>query len=467
MKRIFNNKKGIAPLMLIIIILILGGLIAGGFLKLGSLTGSGSYIERPVFKYIKCEAVGSLKYSSWASPDGWLIKPSVTNQYNVKIKATSVASLSNNYIEYSVCNSRVLETSNCRVYKQRFANVVTGKLYEINNLRTEEVVYVQYYKIFFLKTYTQSNSWLTYQLSYIPYGLREYDVLSGSGAQITSNDCEIPSLYSTGKAEIKSDDISKTNVISPKSNERVLQPEEVRWYVTGYLTSASPSFMLKYQGYDAWCRSTGTTAEIYKINTITTSQGTYKIASPDWSDYLGSVTCCPKSTRGDEVCSDSFAWVKIAGSECGAFKSCGSPNFVPYSTEKIIRYSCVNGYCKSEVKAVECSSDYDCKDTNQVCDLNKWACVNANVDLTGQEIKTIADNSVDCKEDGGRWITEKTIQKSFWNYLGFGEPKVIVNEYCAYPKPWWMWALIIAGILLFIIIVMPKLMPFFRRFLPK
>ncbi len=62
------NKKAFAPLMglLILSIIVVAVLVSTGSLKLNlaTVTGSGGYIERPVFSYVKCEAISELKYST-------------------------------------------------------------------------------------------------------------------------------------------------------------------------------------------------------------------------------------------------------------------------------------------------------------------------------------------------------------------------------------------------------------------
>jgi hypothetical protein len=471
---LIKSKKAVAPLIIILGLLVVGAVIyayQSGQLNLsvGSLTGSGSYIERPVFKYVKCEAIGSLKYSdptAIANAGQWLLpKPSVSSSYNVKFDAKYDSFFGQSRFVYSVCNSQVNQQSNCRIFNKAstpFSNQKADNLFNEDGIKNNEVVFAT-----LQHRLTTLNSWSgvsgsAYQIGFVPYGLREYDILSGSPSDspINGNDCSMPSVYTSGRAEIISDDLTKTSVVSPKSNENTFQPEEVRWYVSGYVTSAAPSFVLTYAGKDAWCRTVGTSGEVYAINTVTTDQGTYKVASPDWSDHLGTLTCCPGSTLGNTVCNSAgSAYIQIAGSECSkensAFKSCGSPNPVPYSAKKTIQYSCVNGYCKSTITDRECASDYDCQDSNEVC--NNWKCVAANVDLKGQIIKTIADNSADCSAAGGVWTSSSTTTKEgiFCVYgLGLCTDKVVVNDYCKYPTPWttyliWAIVLIIIGLILF------------------
>jgi hypothetical protein len=446
-----KNKKGAIP-QVALVISIIAGLLAVNF-NVASIVGSGDYIERPVFKYVKCEAIGGFKWSSptiLASNGQWLPRPSSTTNYQITASGDATTLMQNRF-EYYICNNATitLQQSNCRVFSQK----VSGTSVDINGIKGDEYVWMQYQKA----GITTGFSWreedgAKYQIGFIPFGLREYDVLSGSAAPINPNNCEVSVSADSWKDRLLYTDADKVNAkISANVNERILQPNEVRWYVSGYVTSAAPSFALNYNGKEAWCRTTGTTAEIYQINTVKLGSGTYKVASPDWSDKLGNEICCPNDVRGDEVCNDNFDWEKVGGSECGAFKSCGSPNWIPYSENTLIKYSCVNGYCQSETKQVECANDYDCRDSNQLCDLNSWTCVNPDVNIDGQVIETIPDNLAECQAAGGEWVTETTEQKSFLNFLGIGEPKIIVTEYCDMDKPNYIQWILVFGIIFLVL----------------
>jgi hypothetical protein len=451
-----KNKRGMLGLVLILVGII--GLMAFvygvslGWNLTAALTGSGGYIERPVFKYVKCEAMSGLKYSepSILSKSGeWIYPPSVSSSYS--IKGTTPNKYPDNTISrrvvYSVCNSQINSVSNCQIYEQIIS--ADNFYYEINGIAGNQRVFIKYQTRGLFSWGDKDGA--TYQIGVVPYGLREYDVLSGSSNPITPNDCTISSTHDSWVDRFISSDSSKVNSqISKNVNQRTLQPEEVRWYVSGYVTSAAPSFTLKYKNQDAWCRTTGTSAEIYKINTIQVGSGNYKVASPDWSDYLGSERCCPGQTRGDEVCQPDFTYKQITGNQCGVFKSCGSPNWIPYSEGQIIKYYCDNGYCKQDIKAVECASDYDCKDSNQICDLNQFKCVEANVNLKGQKIETTPDNLQDCQAKGGTWKTKTTTKGNpILSSLTFGilgGKEIVVIEYCDLSRPnylLWMFILVI------------------------
>lgn len=454
------NKKGIAPILLLGIIASLITILASlGLINTASILGTGGWIERPVFFYDKCEAVGGLSYSTptaLATSGQWLPKPTATSEYNVRI-STSEGSLffPQRRVEYYICNSMVLSDSNCRIGKPdggggEVATISTSGSVQINGIRLNEYVWAQYQKPALFGWGAGSGA--SYQIGYIPYGLRQYNVLGGSANPVNPNSCTYSSkptdtILSTNSQEINS---YKPSI---NTNENTLKPNEVRWYVAGYVTSASPSFTLTYGGKEAWCRPTGSNAEIYKIAEIQTPQGTYKVASVDWNDKIGTETCCPGQKEGSSTCNSNFKWETTAGTQCSLFNSCGSANWVPYSEGQIIKYSCVEGSCKPEIKEVECASNFDCTDTNQICDLNTFKCVEGDVNLKGQKIETVPDNLADCQAKGGTWISQTSEKSSLWNFIGIGSPEVIVKEYCELEKPIdWFKVLLIGGIIFILII---------------
>lgn len=471
MKSLMKNKKAIAPLILGVLIVGMVIAISYGAINLGTITGASSgYIERPVFYYIKCEAVGGIKYTpkyDISSAGAWVNKPSIGSSYSVAISINKVPLVGNaERIKYSVCNSKVVDKSNCRLFERTEITTAKygGKLFTIANVAPDENVFVRYEGQYIPFGGWRGLSDAQYEIGFVPYGLRAYNVLAGSSKQLNPNDCTLNSpdykasyqYYGTNSQKLSSD-LGDSSAQSYKTSP-TFAAEEVRWYVAGYVTSKAESFVLQYKGQSAWCRQTGTSAEIYKINSLTTKGGIYYIASADYSDLLGTVACCPGQINGDSVCSSDFKYISVKGSECGAFKSCGSAEWSP-STKAgtLIRYYCDSGVCKQKTKTVECTRDEDCLDRNKVCDLNSYTCENANVNLDGEnKIEAIPDNSADCEKKGGRWITKNTEEKTLWNYIGLGSPKVVTTEYCDLGGAGIPWAtifviiLLIAGVMIFI-----------------
>ena len=88
-----------------------------------------------------------------------------------------------------------------------------------------------------------------------------------------------------------------------------------------------------------------------------------------------------------------------------------------------------------------------------MCDLNSYTCKNANVNLDGQVIKTVADNLADCQKSGGTWKKAQTEDKSLLNYIGIGHPRIIVTEFCEMPKGWFDYLKSAGGILIVLAVV--------------
>jgi hypothetical protein len=446
------NRKGVVPII-VLAFLAIAGAIFFGVVNLGTITGTGDYLERPIFKYVKCEAVGSQKETAsipLSNPNGeWLSKPTVSEKYTISADIGPKDFLFGRTVQVSICNSRVLSTTNCQK-GDAFFDQNNNRLV-ITDISPDKFVWL---KVGPDSVYKKSS----YRVKFIPFGLREYDVLSGSAKQLNPNDCTL------NTQDIKSSDqyVSSTSqkiksTTSGASGQKIststtFDANEVRWYVSGYVTSAGPSFRLKYNNYDAWCRSTGQSAEIYRINSLSTAGKVYYVASADYSDLLGTETCCPGQKVGDATCGSDFKWKTTANAECSTFNPCGGAEWAP-STEsgQLIRYKCVTGKCQAVTKNVECTRASDCNDNNKVCDLNTYTCVNANVNLDGSSpINIIPDNSMDCEKKGGKWITKTTQDKSWLNYIGIGSPKPVVTEYCDFGNgvPWTtiLTTLIIIGI---------------------
>lgn len=448
------NKRGFAFPMPVIILLVISivGFAAAGVIRAGDITGSGEYIERPVFKYVKCEAVGGYKYGAVQSlsQDGsWITPPSVSSSYDVILKSPdpAFAFTFGQQFNYYICNQKSLSTpSACRVYNNNAA-VKFGDSYTISNVKGNEYVWVQF-QTYTVPALVKGFSGATVQLGFVPYGLRQYDPFSGVST-INPNDCSVSFDDDTWQDRFIKTDSSKVALAAskvPNTLERTLDPEEARVFVTGYVTTAAPSFQLTYSGQSAWCKPEGSQAGVYKINSVTAGSGTYKVASVDWSDRLGTVTCCPGDKLPGKACSNDFKWISTETAECSAFRPCDGAQWSPYSSKTISRYSCVQSKCVLETKPVACANDGDCTSINGgLCDRNTWTCVNPNVNLVGQPIQTVPANGADCEAKGGVWKTENTKEGGF---LGIGARDVVTN-YCdldANKFPWFKLALLTLGL---------------------
>ena len=129
-----------------------------GLINPASILGSGDYIERPVFYYDKCEAIGAYDKSvdyALATAGQWVNRPSVTNAYDVIVStpvtlgmlSTGLLPITGHRVEYYVCNSKVFSESNCDIYSKF---ITTGNPVTISNVRPNEYVWVQYQNCHYL-----------------------------------------------------------------------------------------------------------------------------------------------------------------------------------------------------------------------------------------------------------------------------------------------------------------------------
>lgn len=445
------NKKGqlgfLAGKQVLMAISLIAGLLTilhlTGTWSLATITGSDQYVERPIFKYVRCDQIDEFSWSrdyNIGESGSWLIPPETSSYYNARISYPSASFGTQNRLIYSICGSRVHSSDNCQPYKQTMSIGTSAGTYEISSTSGSKYVWVQFAKFSLFGTNGRAGS--TYKIGHQPYVLREFNVLGGSSALLNGGSCKLNVDLS---GQIKSEDIQTISAPAGTvySTQNQFKPNEIRWYLAGYVTSASEGVDL---GDGTWCRDVGSSGKIYNINTVVTDRGTYKIADPDINSFIRNVECCPNDISGSKRCTDDFRWEETENTECSVFNSCGAVDWQPHGANEVIRFSCVRGKCQSQTRAVECSSKYDCMDTLEICNPATWTCVDADVNLDGSEITTIPDNIKDCEERGGKWITKTEEDKSFLNFLGIGDPKIVVIEYCDMSRPNYLLWVALAGV---------------------
>ena len=455
-----NNKK----ITFVVILLFIGAFLIFTP-KLFQMSSYPEYIERPVFKYVKCEMCNQLITSTAytaAVGGSWNTKPTVTDEYTVRVFIPD--SDATRRLNYKVCDTA--DKTKCSLSTTKTLTMTNDAYFDIPNIRYTESVFLDYEEYALLKLKYVDKS-ITYKLFFQQYCLREYNVLGGSAIPINSNDCKVNyvsnDLISTDIQKLLTEVDSKGSDLNQQTSELLFDPNEVRWYLAGYVSSAAPSFKLTYNGVDAWCRQVGNDALIYKINKVSSVSGTYKVASFDWSDLLDTKVngCCLGNVLGDSVCQADFKYAKISDSSCSVFGDCGVPNYVPSGPKSVTKYSCINGKCVQEWKQVECASDYDCRLTNQVCDLSTYTCVKPNTNIEGDTYDDTGDGSSDkiCE-----WYESlKQSQSVDSGILGWrkwiGAEKIVTTTECV-TKPMYIIALlavVFGGIIIILSLTMkPK-----------
>lgn len=463
-----KNKKGYAFLipLLMIISLVAGILTIINYYGLdigkytGSLVGTAKYIERPSFAYVKCEPIGqSSDYTTTVKDSGsFVVPPYEASSYQIKVFIPDTPFFNPpRKLIYKECPQKLV-SSNCRTIEKTLSTSDEKNWINLGTYSRDTYVWVQ---LIVLSTPISDKGYKTEaQVTYEPYGLRRYGSLSGVKL-LNANSCQV-SITEAWYDRIINENLPGLDFdTSGNKNKEFLEPNEVTYYVEGFVTSPAPSIVLTYKGVDAWCQN----GIIRQINKVNTANNIYYVASVDYSTELGREECCPGEKQGAYTCSNDYKWVLTENAECSLFKPCDGGDWAPdYGTEKqVARYSCVDGKCVKDTKKVECSHNSECA-SNEVCNINTWTCI-----ATGEGTplpESVPDNIGECEGRGGTWVTKETENYKWYNYIGIGEPAVVSESYCKFPMAWYYWVLIISLILLALIFIVPRILPLVRRVLP-
>jgi len=449
--KINKNKKGIAPLMLLIAgaVLIIAGSL--GYLSLGSIIGSDGYIQVPHYATLKCEQSGVSKdFTATISSSGgdWLNLPENTNEYSVRLISEKASAFSTaRRFEYYICPQKAL-LSNC-VHKYTDYNQ-GGFDTSLGTISGSKYVWAEYQGVYLLSYRARSGA--SYQITYKPFVLIRYDSLRGGQQEVSSTGCQVPGSDISWTNRILSTDGLK--IPNGVAKSQTMQPGERFNYVSGTITRMSEGNVENGK----YCIYSNGQATLYDIKQLVTASNTYNVVDTDAK--LGTQECCSGDNLPDRTCQNG-KWVSTATSQCSLINPCeGSEYRRDYSNDmQVIKYSCVSGKCVAQTKQVECNKDTDCT-SNMRCDTNKWSCVMAsNINIAGDE--SLPTDQATCEKKGYNWIPKKT-EKSGGFLKIFGTKEIIIEAHCEKPTSWWI---TLAWIVLFgaIAFVLIKSFPFIRH----
>jgi hypothetical protein len=367
----------IASTFIVILLLTIG--IFGGFNNLFAISGMSAdeYIQSPVFMYYECGPASAPVDSPFVSmptgSSGWITSPKNTDSWDLYLQQTEQTSWYSNYrrIVYQICNdysgcqSQVFKTTDYFTAKSGYPTLI------INGLNQYDKVFVNYQYSSILG-WKDSSGGFRYYARYKPFILWKVSMFQGGKTEYTSalQGCTFPS----GKTNFLIDAISNIKGISlsqTSSSDYVLEPYKTRNFIDTFVPlSKSNVNFVTYGGQDGYCLN----RVIYKIGTITTNAGTSKVVDVSLNSVLANVECCPGETEPTRKCSSTFKWETLSGSECSLMKPCAGVDWFPSGTSKqLVRYDCVNGFCKPQTKIVECTNNNDCN--GKYCDTKTYICV--------------------------------------------------------------------------------------------
>lgn len=221
--------------------------------------------------------------------------------------------------------------------------------------------------------------------------------------------------------------------------------------------------------------------QIYKIVTIQMADGSLKKLDPTYKgttdsgrsynglgSSLGSVECCPSEPN----CGSNFKFVPVNSPDAGQNQpnSCysdiqcynaGGP--VPIDSYHYVKYSCQGGTCvKSAETAVDCTTNAQCG-AGQICDLstmNYGKCITQKASFCGDSIcnKVGGENYQNCPSDcaidcpTGQQVIVKTSDTGPFCIGGYGLCDKSQIQYCGNPTANWLYwivIIIIIGVLIY------------------
>ena len=221
-----------------------------------------------------------------------------------------------------------------------------------------------------------------------------------------------------------------------------------------------------------------TAGQIFNIIELQMMDGTLKKVDPQYTKTLpngdrlnglgaklANVECCPNEPN----CGSDFKYVPIKDveeKECFTDIQCynaGGPT--PIDLTHYILYQCIEEKCiKTTPIEVECTTNGQCPD-GEICDLstmNYGKCIKQIPKYCGDGVcditETIKTCPADCSKDDMTcsWyqdkVTGEEVHKSWYNYIGIGEPKTTSYTRCV--TSGWVYMTIGAGTVLIIVLML-------------
>ncbi len=415
---------------------IIGSMFIGGLLLVfvfpqipQSIIGSGTYVETPTIGFYDCSPASESVSSNWASisssGSGFLQCPSNTDQCDFEIRAEQPSTWQNflgNYrLVYQVCDG-----SDCQnqviIEADRWDIGGSYATLSYKNLLKSEKIYMDYQKKVFFNWNGIDGA--EYRTKYKPFilwknpglgGRYEYSTID-QGCSFTSK--EKKQLVESATIQLPSES---------STSDYTLQPYKTRNYVDTFIPVSSANIQfVEYNGRDAYCEN----GLVYEIDEIVLGAGTYNIVDTSENTRLKNGQCCPGDEEPNRVC-ENFEWKQIeiedsgeTNVECSLFNPCPNSILQPKTSTQLSEFKCESGRCVEYTQDVECTQNSVCK-LGSVCDTKTYKCV--EIEISDEAATSVEE--LDCA-----WYQEeKTINevdRSWYNYVGIGEPSVITSQQC-------------------------------------
>ncbi len=408
------------------------------------------YFELPIWGTIECASApgGEITSGEITIPSAGIVAncPVNTQECDIGINYEGDTIGTRRYVNWQICESDMSNCGTVETWSMPWLSGYTPEVRDhkiINDMSVDSIVAIEIGNTIsrIIGDGIEGGSAL---IHYEPYILWRDDVTMGGRNPLTdSADCEVPA--ESGMDSVWSNAITFSNVLSQSGDTVIvysdnrLKPDETFNYVTGTFTRASLGNMITYNGQDGYCveNTQGENdAIIYKIGRIETNSVIYNIV--DLNTELGREDCCTEGAiELSRVCQD-YVWTTVdidpvtgdSEIECGIQKPC-PVGVLEYSDTESFQWQCIESTCHiTDIKTVECTDNAQCG-TNEIC-IN-FACESGGTvkgqDLGGDKDTGTVTNADDCKA-WESFVVKDSMEKSFWNNLGFGEGTPVTTTKC-------------------------------------
>jgi hypothetical protein len=442
-------------------------IFGAGFLN-ETFSSTSQYIQVPAFGYYECApsgvAVASPLNNIPSTGSGFVTCPKNSAECNIQIRVPVTSWGSNLISDYKVV-TQICDIESGACQQQNIMPVNTyGKnsgdgYYTLNNipLLVSQKIWIDYQKKTLFSTTGLSGS--QYKFNYIPFIIWKNGIFNiGGRTPLTTvkEGCEFGTYGINTNNFLISETLSQVNIQQTTLSNTVLQPYQTRGFVENFIPISVENRRFVIDGY---CSNNA----IYKIDTVKTNSGTYKVVRQDMTP-IRSVTCCPGDTDGVRVCKSDFNWSVITATstvECSAFNPCPILFWTEGSTPgNLVKQTCQNSKCVPETKTVECTRNSMCQ-TGQSCDMISYTCIN-NPGGTILESNT-STTATQCEQKAkaaplAGWVWKESTTTSCgmnpFCWAGITSPKVTTTGECkaSFVIYWILGAIIIVLALIFFLV---------------
>lgn len=393
-----KSNKFIWVIVLFIALATIGSLYVQSFAVSDTAVKSGEYVSKPIIGYFECRESDNRLVTEFVNFGSRNINcnslgDTLTQECVVTLKMPSDDQVKDDVwfaeVLYTVCTENTacdiaagdVGTKSIVVVQGGAPTSATNNEYTItlNENQFVKVEYAEKESLFKAKRVITNKA--RFNIAANPFFIFKDDPTSLSSGRVPgTRDCVwgdandisenliIENVEGNGRIDAELDPLAKSNL------NNIRQPDATVPYIADFFASPAPT---TYGDGSIWCKD----KTAYRIETITTPSGEYKVANINSNAKLYSVPCCDdgdvavgefcqkdlKDPRNNKVVKRSTS----VGESCNAFNPCPIVGYQPTIGNKLMYQECVNSQC-SEPKFidVECSFDADCG-TDSYCDLDK------------------------------------------------------------------------------------------------